>query len=73
MKTYLPVAGAESAREQQVVTLPPDVVREAIREVPATAIAPLPPFIFPRPGRAFRGVFADGHAPRLLLDLDGIL
>lgn len=46
---------------------------EAIREVPATAIAPLPPFIFPRPGRAFRGVFSDGHAPCLLLDLDGIL
>jgi chemotaxis signal transduction protein len=46
---------------------------EAIREIPATAIAPLPPFIFQRPGRVFRGVFSDGSEPRLLLDQDGIL
>lgn len=60
----------EGARRRAIV---PVDGTEAIREVPAADIAPLPPFIFPRPGRAFRGVFSDGHAPRLLLDQDGIL
>jgi chemotaxis signal transduction protein len=46
---------------------------EAIREVPAGDIAPLPEFIFARPRRAFRGVFSDGRDPRLLLDENGIL
>ncbi len=46
---------------------------EAIRDVPATDIAPLPPFIFARPGHVFRGVFADGPSPRLVLDQDGML
>ena len=46
---------------------------EAIRDVPATDIAPLPPFIFARPGRVFRGVFPDGPSPRLVLDQDGML
>ena len=46
---------------------------EAIRDVPAGEIAPLPDFIFPQPRRVFRGVFADGRDPRLLLDEDGIL
>ena len=46
---------------------------EAIREVPAGDIAPLPAFIFARPRRAFRGVFTDGRHPRLLLDQDGLL
>jgi chemotaxis signal transduction protein len=46
---------------------------EAIRDVPAGEIAPLPAFIFARPRRAFRGVFSDGRTPRLLLDEDAIL
>jgi len=46
---------------------------EAIREVPAEEIAPLPGFIFARPSRAFRGVFPDGPGLRLLLDQDAIL
>jgi chemotaxis signal transduction protein len=46
---------------------------EAIRDVPAGDIAPLPAFIFARPRRAFRGVFSDGRGPRLLLDEEGIL
>ncbi len=60
----------EGARRRAIV---PVDGTEAIREVAASEIAPLPPFIFPRPGRAFRGVFSDGKAPRLLLDQDGIL
>ncbi|MBI1951653.1 MAG: chemotaxis protein CheW [Acidobacteria bacterium] len=60
----------EGARRRAMVSVDGT---EAIREVPAADIAPLPPFIFPRPGRAFRGVFSDGQAPRLLLDQDGIL
>jgi len=46
---------------------------EAIREVPAEEIAPLPAFIFMRPERAFRGVFPDGPGLRLLLDQDALL
>jgi len=46
---------------------------EAIREVPAIDIAPLPPFIFASPGRVFRGVFSDGGSPRLVLDQEGML
>lgn len=46
---------------------------EAIRDVPAADIAPLPPFIFARPGHVFRGVFSDGPSPRLVLDQDGML
>src|SRR6185295_5625364 len=46
---------------------------EAIQDVPASDIAPLPPFIFARPGRVFRGVFSDGPSPRLVLDQDGML
>ena len=46
---------------------------EAIRDVPAGDIAPLPAFIFARPRRAFRGVFSDGRDPRLLLDENGLL
>ncbi len=46
---------------------------QAIREVPAGDIAPLPAFIFERPRRAFRGVFPDDPVPRLLLDQDGFL
>jgi chemotaxis signal transduction protein len=45
---------------------------DAIREVPAGDIAPLPAFIFARPRRAFRGVFSDGPDPRLVVDEDGI-
>jgi chemotaxis signal transduction protein len=41
---------------------------EAIQDVPADAIAPLPDFIFARPGRTVRGVFAGAAGPRLLLD-----
>ncbi len=64
---YLLLAGARSRG-----IVPVDGA-ESIREIPATAIAPLPPFIFPRPGRVFRGVFSDGSEPRLLLDQEGIL
>jgi len=46
---------------------------EAIRDVPAGDIAPLPAFIFARPRRAFRGVFSDGRNRCLLLDEDAIL
>ncbi len=46
---------------------------EAIREVPGTAIAPLPPFIFSGERRLFRGIFFDGREPRLLLDVGAIL
>ncbi|PYS97551.1 MAG: hypothetical protein DMF50_00235 [Acidobacteria bacterium] len=45
---------------------------EAIREVAASAIAPLPSFIFASPKRLFRGIFSDGLEPRLLLDVDGL-
>jgi chemotaxis protein histidine kinase CheA len=41
---------------------------EEICEVPATAIAPLPPFIFASAPRLFRGLFHDPAGPRLLLD-----
>jgi len=60
----------EGARRRAIV---PVDGADAIREVPATAIAPLPPFIFSQPGRVFRGVFSDGGEPRLLLDQDGLL
>jgi chemotaxis signal transduction protein len=46
---------------------------EAIRDVPAGDIAPLPAFIFAWPRRTFRGVFSDGRDPRLLLDEDGLV
>ena len=46
---------------------------DAIRDVPSTAIAPLPSYIFAGPARVFRGVFSDGGEPRLLLDQDGLL
>jgi chemotaxis signal transduction protein len=46
---------------------------DAIREVPAGHIAPLPAFIFERDRRVFRGLFPDGRELRLLLDEDGLL
>jgi chemotaxis signal transduction protein len=46
---------------------------EAIRDVPAGDIAPLPVFIFAQRSRAFRGVFQDAAGPRLLLDENGFL
>lgn len=46
---------------------------ESIRDVAPADIAPLPPFIFARPARVFRGVFSDGPSPRLVLDQDGML
>ena len=46
---------------------------EAILEVPADAIAPLPSFIFATQRRLFRGVFVDEEGPRLLLDEKGLL
>jgi len=46
---------------------------EAIRDVPAAAIAPLPPFIFARQERSFRGVFSDRGEARLVLDVENIL
>jgi len=46
---------------------------DAIREVPAAAIAPLPPFIFERQARRFRGIFSEGGEPRLVLDVEEIL
>jgi chemotaxis protein histidine kinase CheA len=46
---------------------------EAIRDVPATAIAPLPPFIFARQEKRFRGIFEEGGEPRLVLDVEGFL
>ena len=46
---------------------------EAIREVAASTIAPLPSFIFASSKRLFRGIFSDGREPRLLLDVDGLL
>jgi len=46
---------------------------EAIREVAASPIAPLPSFIFASSKRLFRGIFSDGREPRLLLDVDGLL
>ncbi len=45
---------------------------EAIREVPAASIAPLPSFIFARDRRLFRGLFSDGRESRLLLDEGGL-
>jgi chemotaxis signal transduction protein len=60
----------ESSRSRALV---PVDGTEAIREVPATDIAPLPPFIFASPGHVFRGVFSDGPSPRLVLDQDGML
>jgi len=60
----------EGARGRSIV---PVDGAEAIRDVPAGDIAPLPAFIFARPRRAFRGVFSDGRDPRLLLDEDGLL
>lgn len=47
--------------------LPVDAA-EAIRDVPADAIAPLPGFIFADGRRLVRGLFYDGAEPRLLLD-----
>lgn len=41
---------------------------EAIRDVPATSIAPLPTYIFASDRRFFRGIFSDGRNVRLLLD-----
>ncbi|MFQ5876107.1 MAG: chemotaxis protein CheW [Acidobacteriota bacterium] len=41
---------------------------EAIRDVPAAAIAPLPSYIFTCDRRPFRGIFSDGRRARLLLD-----
>ncbi len=41
---------------------------EAIRDVAAASIAPLPAFIFTDPKRLFRGIFRDESGPRLLLD-----
>jgi chemotaxis signal transduction protein len=46
---------------------------EAIREVPADGIAPLPSFIFATARRFFRGIFLDEGEPRLLLDESGLL
>lgn len=46
---------------------------EAIREVQAEDIAPLPAFIFEGERRTFRGVLPDAPVPRLLLDEDGLL
>jgi chemotaxis signal transduction protein len=60
----------EGARRRVVIAVDG---AEAIREVPAGDIAPLPAFIFARPRRSFRGVFSDGRDPRLVLDEDGIL
>ncbi len=45
---------------------------EAIQEVPGTAIAPLPSFIFAGERRPFRGIFFDGREPRLLLDVGAL-
>lgn len=45
---------------------------EAIQEVPGTAIAPLPSFIFAGERRPFRGIFFDGRGPRLLLDVGAL-
>jgi len=45
---------------------------ESIRDVPPSAIAPLPPFIFAGERRFFRGMFDDGALPRLLLDEEAI-
>jgi chemotaxis protein histidine kinase CheA len=45
---------------------------EAIRDVPAASIAPLPAFIFEGSKRLFRGVFSDDREPRLLLDESAI-
>ncbi len=59
-------------RLQRRAIMPVDEAH-AIREIPAAAIAPLPQYIFARPGRVFRGVFSDGGEPRLLLDRDGLL
>jgi chemotaxis signal transduction protein len=47
--------------------LPVDAA-EAIRDIRADAIAPLPDFIFAGARRVVRGVFEDGGRPRLLLD-----
>lgn len=46
---------------------------EEIREVPADAIAPLPSFIFATRQPLFRGIFADGDEPRLLLNERGLV
>jgi chemotaxis protein histidine kinase CheA len=45
---------------------------EAIRDVPPSAIAPLPPFIFAGDRRFFRGVFDDGAFARLLLNEEAL-
>ncbi len=66
-RVYLVV---EAARSRAIVAVDG---ADSIREVPSTDIAPLPPFIFMRPARVFRGVFSDGGEPRLLLDQDGLL
>lgn len=49
------------------VIVPVDIAL-SIRDVPADAIAPLPPFIFAGSRRLVRGLFADDEGPRLLLD-----
>ncbi len=46
---------------------------EAIQDVPAGAIAPLPSFIFVGGRRLFRGIFSDGRELRLLVDVGAIL
>jgi chemotaxis protein histidine kinase CheA len=45
---------------------------DAIRDVPAASIAPLPAFIFEASRRLFRGVFPDDRGPRLLLNESAI-
>ncbi|HEU4402602.1 MAG TPA: chemotaxis protein CheW [Candidatus Polarisedimenticolia bacterium] len=52
--------------------LPVDKAEE-IHDIPATAIAPLPSFIFAGARRLFRGLFSDGHESRLLLDASVLL
>lgn len=46
---------------------------ESIQEVSGTAIAPLPSFIFAGARRPVRGIFSDGRAPRLLVDVEALL
>lgn len=65
-RVYLVV---EAARSRAII---PVDGADSIRDVPSGAIAPLPPYIFSRPDRVFRGVFSDGGEPRLLLDQDGL-
>ena len=66
-RVYLVV---EAARSRAIVAVDG---ADSICDVPSTAIAPLPPFIFMRSARVFRGVFSDGGQPRLLLNQDGFL